>query len=461
MTLGERLDVLARGWRGPVLAALVALAATLPGLLALPPIDRDEARFAEASAQMLESGDFIDIRFQRTPRDKKPVGIYWLQAAATRVLSPNDDRRIWTYRVPSLVGAMVAAAACVWGAAAFLRPGAALAAGAMLASSFMLSTEAMIASTDAALAGAVTAAMAALARIWISQSGEESERRRPDAWTRFVFWLALGVSILLKGPIGPMVVILAAALLSVWSRQVRWLRPISWVWGLLLLAVLIGPWAMAITVSTDGAFWGKAVGGDLAPKLIGGQEGHGAPPGYYLVLAPLLIFPATLLLPGGLLAAWRSRLEPGVRFAICWLVPSWIVFEAVPTKLIHYTLPLYGALAWLMARALSEPMSRGARIAGAVLAILAGLLIAALGPAALANLSFPPPWPWAAAAASLALAAALAGAVLLLRGRPLAGLGASILLAVVGHDVLGVGLVPRLAPLWLSQRAAETLAAEG
>ncbi|MGH6993004.1 MAG: phospholipid carrier-dependent glycosyltransferase, partial [Caulobacteraceae bacterium] len=344
---------------------------------------------------------------------------------------------------------------------AFLRPGAALAAGAMLAASFMLSTEAMIASTDAALAGAITAAMAALARIWISQSGEESERRRPGAWTRFVFWLALGISILLKGPIGPMVVILAAALLSVWTRQLRWLRPISWGWGLLLLAVLIGPWAMAITVASDGAFWGKAVGGDLAPKLVGGQEGHGAPPGYYLVLAPFLLFPATLILPGGLLAAWRARLEPGVRFAICWLVPSWIVFEAVPTKLIHYTLPLYGALAWLMARALSEPMSRGARIAGAVLAILAGLLIAALGPAALANLSFPPPWPWAAAAASLALAAALAGAVLLLRGRPLAGLGASILLAVVGHDVLAAGLVPRLAPLWLSQRAAETLAAEG
>src|ERR1700685_864335 len=119
MTVGDRLDLMGRGWRGPLLAAIVALFAALPGALALPPLDRDEARFAEASAQMLESGDFVTIHFHDAPRFKKPVGIYWLQAAATRILSWSDDRRIWTYRARSLIGAMIAAAACAWGAAAF------------------------------------------------------------------------------------------------------------------------------------------------------------------------------------------------------------------------------------------------------------------------------------------------------------------------------------------------------
>ena len=54
----------------------------LPGFFNIPPIDRDEARFAQATKQMVETGDYVDIRFQDEVRYKKPVGIYWLQAAA-------------------------------------------------------------------------------------------------------------------------------------------------------------------------------------------------------------------------------------------------------------------------------------------------------------------------------------------------------------------------------------------
>ena len=59
-----------------------ALVLFLPGFFNIPPIDRDEARFAQATKQMVESGDFVDIRFQDDVRYKKPVGIYWLQASA-------------------------------------------------------------------------------------------------------------------------------------------------------------------------------------------------------------------------------------------------------------------------------------------------------------------------------------------------------------------------------------------
>ena len=57
------------------------LIAFLPGFFQIPPVDRDEARFAQATKQMLESGEYVDIRFQDEVRYKKPVGIYWLQAA--------------------------------------------------------------------------------------------------------------------------------------------------------------------------------------------------------------------------------------------------------------------------------------------------------------------------------------------------------------------------------------------
>ena len=457
MTIAERLDRWGRGARGPILAALVALCAGLPGVLGVPPIDRDESRFAEATAQMLESGDFVTIHFQDQPRFKKPVGIYWLQAAAVSAFSRVEDRAIWAYRLPSLAGAMLAAAACAWGAGAFLTPGLSLIAGALLGSSFLLSTEAGIAATDGALCGAVTLAMACLGRLYLA------ERGGPPAGPaiKALMWGAVALSILLKGPIGPMVVGLTLLSLAIWERRVRWMGSIGWGWGLIGVAAATLPWAMAITVATDGDFWGQAVGGDLAPKLIGDQEGHGAPFGFYLLLSPLLLFPATLLLPAAAVTAWRARAEPAVRFALCWLIPSWLVFEIVPTKLIHYTLPLYGAVAWLMARALAEPIGRRSRIFGAGLLVLAGVAFGLAGPLAAVRLRVGPAEGWALLATALFALAAGLGAFLMWRRRAWAAILASGIGAVAAHGVLAAGLLPTLTPLWLSSEVVAALAAAG
>src|SRR4051812_25940133 len=91
--------------RAVALLLLVALLSFLPGFFSIPPIDRDEARFAQATKQMVESGDYIDIRFQDEVRYKKPVGIYWLQAGGGRTAraqnGPNARPNIRLYRNPS------------------------------------------------------------------------------------------------------------------------------------------------------------------------------------------------------------------------------------------------------------------------------------------------------------------------------------------------------------------------
>ena len=70
--------------RAAVVLVVVTLLSFLPGFFAIPPTDRDESRFAQATKQMIETGDFIDIRFQDSTRYKKPVGIYWLQAGVVK-----------------------------------------------------------------------------------------------------------------------------------------------------------------------------------------------------------------------------------------------------------------------------------------------------------------------------------------------------------------------------------------
>lgn len=445
------------GWRGPLLAALIALIAGLPTLLTLGPLDRDESRFAQATAQMLETGDFVDISFQDQPRHKKPVGIHWLQAAAVSLFSDVEHRDIRPYRIPSLLGAMLAAAACAWGAGRAWGARTGVLAGAMMGATFLLSSEAGIAKTDAMLCGAVTLAMAALSRLYIAhREGAAGGVEVPGRPTKLVLWGAVALGVPIKGPIILLVTGLTLVALGLWDRKWRWMKDIGWGWGLTLTALAIGPWALAITVRTDGAFWGAALGGDLFPKIVGGHERHGGWPGYYLLLAPLLVFPSTLLIPAGLIAGWTRRHEPAIRFAICWLVPTWLAFELFPTKLWHYTLPTFAALCWLMAAGLTRPLTDWGRRIGAGLMLFGALMVTALVIYGFSEFGGPADQVWAALTIGLAVVGAIIGGFLLLQRAAITALIVSLAFGVLAHAGL-VQLLGGLGPLWTAPRLAQAL----
>jgi 4-amino-4-deoxy-L-arabinose transferase-like glycosyltransferase len=446
------LDRHIAGWRGPLLAALIALFAGLPVLLLLPPLDRDESRYAQATSQMLESGDYVDIRFQDEPRWKKPVGIYWMQAVAVAATSSVENRDIAPYRIPSILGAMLAAAACAWAGAAMFGQRAGFVAGAVLGASFLLSTEAGIAKTDAVLCAAVTVAMAGLARIYLAARAGEI----PTRPHKLMFWFGLGLSILVKGPIGLIVIAPAMIALSLWDRDVTWLKRLGWGWGLPLVALIVGPWAIAITIATDGGFWREAIIGDLAPKLTGGHESHGAPPGYFLVGLLVLFFPATLLLPAALSTGWHRRAEPAIRFLVCWLVPAWLIFELTPTKLAHYTLPTYGALALLAAAAVTQPIGRVSRYTGAALTVLVGGLLAVGTVWLLTEYGRSTAQTWATITIVFAVLAALIGAFLMLHRAAVTALLVSITLGIVAHGALA-GTLRQLRPLSVAPQLEKVL----
>ncbi len=443
-----RLESIAKGWRGRGLAALIALAAGLPGALALPPLDRDEARTAQATAQMLETRDLVTVRYQDRPGDQRPVGVHWLQAASVAATSSAEARRIWAYRLPSLLAAMLAAAACVWGAAAFFEAPVALAAGMILAISALLSTEAGLASGDALLCGAVTLSLAALAHLYAAGLRGEAPLRR----TKLVFWLGIGVALLDHGPIGALPIVGAVVALWASDRATPWLKTLGWGWGVLVVAGMIGPWLAAITVHTDAHYWfNPNSGGTLAGDLAGG---HGAWPGGNTLLAPLLIFPAAALLPLAAVQAWTARHEPGVRFAICSLVPGWLVLEILGAG---STLPVYGGLAILAAVGLARPAGAWTVRAGWALTALAGagwIGLAISGWAAFGE-------PGSVAALLLTVlaiaAAALAAGWMLIAPRRRIAFAAACALGLAGHAALAAGLAPRLGGLWLAQRTGALL----
>ena len=307
----------------------------------LAPIDRDEARFSQASKQMVQSKDFITIKFQDEYRAKKPAGIYWLQAASAALFGTSD---IANYRLPSLAGYLASFALLIgfarmmnltgWGGLAPMM------AGLLLASNFIIFAEAHLAKTDSVLLALI---------IWQQMALFDIYRRRIEgqAGASYIqFWIAMGLGILVNGPIAPTVAFATIAMVTLFDRNFLLLSQLRFLRGIVIASAIVAPWAVSVQIATQGAFLDIAIKADFLAKVQSAQESHGAPFGTYFLLLPLLAFPASLF--AGQLAMIGKQVfarDTG-RFVVAWLIGYWVLIEFVPTKLPHYVLPLLPAL-WL------------------------------------------------------------------------------------------------------------------
>lgn len=363
------------GLRPYLLLFLLCLLLFLPGISSLPPTDRDEARYVQATKQMLESGDFVRIRVQQTPREKKPVGIHWLQAAAAYPFG-GSTAPLWAYRLPSFLSATLAILLTFSIGSHLLTRRAAFIGAVILASSLLVVAEAHLAKTDATLLLTVVAAVGTLLKGFAIAPLSRREA--------IFFWIALAGGTLIKGPVLPGLAATTGVALLILSRQSRRaalvsLRPLV---GIPLFVALVAPWVIAISIVSEGGFFARAFAGDIAPKLTGVHESHGGFPGYYLSMLLVTFWPWSLGLVPALATAWRSRNDPRVRALGAWLIPGLLVIELVPTKLPHYVLPLFPPLALLVGNLLSgesQPTPAPPGRLSAIITVLWVVVTAALG----------------------------------------------------------------------------------
>jgi len=437
-----------------VLTAL-CLMLFLPGFFSLPPTDRDEARFAQATRQMLESRDFVDIRFQDEARHKKPVGIYWMQSAAVTLAGGPEQAEIWAYRLPSLIGATLAVLLTFWIGSSLFGPTAGFLGAVLLAGTVLLGVEARTAKTDAALFAAILAAQGVLAGLWLRRDTSKAL----SLGLVLLFWGALGVGILLKGPIILLVTGGTVLWLSVAQRGIGWLAPLRPKLGLPVMLAIVAPWLILITIKTQGAFFSESVGHDMMAKVAGGQESKGFPPGYYTLLFPVTFWPWSLLALPAIPWVWNNRRDPAVLFCLAWIIPTWLVFEAVPTKLFHYVLPTYAALALLTARAALEGFGKARpwlqTIAAALFAVITLALAGGMTALPIAvEKRFDP----VSILLGLGTLAVLVFGIILLRRGWLRRSAAALTVGAFGLYLLAFQVVfPQLETIWLSPLIAEAV----
>lgn len=402
-------------WAAAVIVALCVLA-QWPGVFSIPPIDRDESRFAQATRQIVEAareGDAENVivpRVQKEPRLIKPPLVYYVQAIPGAAFdraeitgAPGTGAglpigRIWAYRLATLLCTM-ATALLTWrlGLAMRLHPYAAMLAGAFMATCVIQLVDGREARADQLLVTMTAAMQLCLWKVWARR--RRARARSHDLAAAIGFWVFLSLGIMTKGPVTPMVAALTIAALCLWGRDVRWVGRLR-IWrGLVIAGVIVLPWFVAVSWVVGFEKYWAVVTDELVGHGVTGRDSHWGPPGYHLVLLAVLLFPGTLFTAAGVIAAFRRvfgferhhgqpggerassnllplRIARGIgrlwrrrggrdaeAFLLAWIVPSWIVFELMTTKLPHYTLPLYPPVALISARALLAATAKGEALA--------------------------------------------------------------------------------------------------
>ncbi len=439
----------------------MALVLFLPGRARLPAIDRDESRYMQATSQMLQTHDFIDVRFQDRPRYLQPAGIYWLEAASVAAFSDPAAREPWAYRIPSLLSAVAAVLLTAWIGSTLFGASAGVVAALLLATSLLMGVEARMAKIDATLLAAILVAQASLLRIYLDGLAGTATRRR---WA-VLHWAALGVGLMLKGPLILLVSWGTILGLVLSERRVSWLRRLHASWGFPIMIAIVLPWCVAIGVASGGDFFAKSVGDNFLGKVAQGQQAHGFPPGYYLGVFAASFWPGSLFAVLALPFVWAQRRLASVRFLLAWIVPTWLLFELVATKLPHYVLPTYPAIACLTAAAVLAPDAWRfgrtwrwiGRVYGAVW-LMIGLALAVAGPVLL--------WVLERRIDALPIVASIAGAALIAaagwaawRQQPRPAMALAGVSALVLFTNAYAAVLPNLTTIWLSPRIAAAVAA--
>lgn len=319
------------------------------GKFVLPATDRDESRFAQASKQMVETGDYWSIKFLDQPRNKKPIGIYWIQSGFVKAAQflgvKNAEIRISIYRLPNILAGFGMLLAMFFLFRGMVGEKPAAMATTLMGVSLLTVVESFLAKTDTVLLMLIVVQQGLLARWYATQL----EGKKSKSAELIAMWVAMALAVLIKGPIAPVIFLLTVLTLRFGFKADIKLQSLGWMKGALILALVNVPWFAMVQWKSSGAYAAHAIGVDFIPKLLKGQESHGFYPGYYTLTAFILLWPGSLLVFRTLPRWWGLRKNPIAQFFLAWLLPNWMMFECIPTKLPHYVLPLIPAMLLLTA----------------------------------------------------------------------------------------------------------------
>ncbi|MDB5108793.1 MAG: glycosyl transferase [Candidatus Binatus sp.] len=383
----------------------------------------DEARYAEIAREMATGGSWIVPHLNYVAYVEKPPLLYWLTTISFHIFGINE----FAARLPVAISALIGVLATyLFTLRTFGRRRAILAA-AILATSPIYAVMAQVLTTDMLLTAMVTVASFAFFLHW----------REGGRWC-WLAYLAMGLGVMTKGPVGVVLPVLSIVLFLAWNRELRGaLGRFHVIPGLALTMLIAAPWFVAMTIREPGFFDFYFIG-EHVRRVFETDYSHSEAFYFYLPVLAIGLLPWSMLVP---FLTWRSLPKnPARRFCLLAAAVTLIAFSCASAKLIPYILPAIPPLAVLIADGLascawprtdSDPPAPDSRIlieAGPMLVLMGlGVVIAAN----LAN-QFRTPYVAAAQSAMYAIGAILIvggtiTAMFFFKQRSSAGLAAIVL----------------------------------
>lgn len=302
----------------------------------------DEGRYASIALEMMRSGDWITPRLNGFLYFEKPPLQYWMGAASYHLLGVNAfAARLW----PALAGFLTIVAVSftarrLWGPAAAAHAAMALAATAwvVLNSHFL--------SLDMGLALFLTLALCGFLLAQRDDAGPAAQRH-----AMWATWAAMAGATLSKGLVGLLIPGATLLLYSLLNGQWAMWRRMHWRSGLALYLALATPWFVAVSLRNPGFFEFFFVHEHLQRYLTDAARRTG-PLWYFVPFLLVGFLPWTTLLPA--LARLGARRDPQhqfqpLRLLLIWSVFVFVFFSVSRSKLPSYILPMFPALALLLA----------------------------------------------------------------------------------------------------------------
>jgi 4-amino-4-deoxy-L-arabinose transferase-like glycosyltransferase len=270
-----------------LLASLTFLVGLGRGAIA----DADEAFYAEAAREMVESGEWVTPFFNYEPRFQKPILYYWLTASTYLATGPTESgARLWS--ALSALGLVLVTAAC---ARRWFDDGVALLAGAIVATSYGYYVIGRMALPDMPLTLFITLA------IWAAFVATLEGERSGRPWV-LLSAAAMALGFLAKGPLGVIVPVLVVAPVVLLERRSLDVRPTDIALGALVFVVVALPWYFLMYARHGGAYLEGFFVGDNLERFA--TDRFNDPRGWWFYLP---------VLGGGLL--------PWTPFALTWVSP--------------------------------------------------------------------------------------------------------------------------------------------
>jgi len=347
---------------------VLTLLMLVPGTGTLPLLDRDEPRFAQATVEMIQRGDWIVPTFNGQERFDKPILTYWLMRAGYTLLGIGE----WGARVHSLFATWVVVMVTALAGQRWFGGRVGWWGAAMLATCLQFFLHGRLALADQPMVACVAVACMALGEIVLPSPRLSEHSQRPAWWALYV---ALGLGFLAKGPVALAVPALALLLFRVafqrsplpWDR----LQPLP---GLLLALAIVAAWAVPALLATDGRFFAVGIGEHVVQRGVERFNGRDYKPWFYLATAPVSLFPWFGFV-GVLISRLRRPWDPRTAWLTSWLLAPYLIFSVYATQLPHYVLPAFPAFFLLLADGWLTRPPRWASAAGWIFLGLLGITL--------------------------------------------------------------------------------------